>query len=88
MEDRRFLGIYVRRVVLREAGDVREIPLDHPALSPGWWATERDGPALRRWTNGDARLPLPRTEGAALLQIDADNGGMTYAADTQDRRAA
>ena len=88
LEDRRRLGIYVRRIVLRDAGGVRDISLDHPALCHGWWAIERDEPALHRWTNGDAWLPLPLIEGAALLEIHADNGGMSYAVNTMERRVA
>ena len=49
----------VARIVLRGANEVREIPVDHPSLSQGWWAVERDGTAMRRWTDGDAVLPLP-----------------------------
>jgi hypothetical protein len=33
--------------------------LDHPSLTEGWWAVERDGQVMSRWTNGDAVLPLP-----------------------------
>src|SRR5262249_21584067 len=46
LEDRRTLGVRVARLVLRGAQEVREIPVDHPALSKGWWAVERDGHAL------------------------------------------
>ncbi len=52
-------------------------------------AVERDGTALRRWTNGDAVLPLPALGGPTMLEIRAGNGGMVYliSAD-QVRRAA
>ena len=43
LEDRRCLGVYVERILLRGASEMREVPLDHPALSQGWWAVERDG---------------------------------------------
>ena len=43
LEDRRCLGVYVERIVLRGASEVREVPLDHPGLSQGWWAVEQDG---------------------------------------------
>jgi hypothetical protein len=55
--------------VLRRAGDVQELPVDHPALSRGWLAAERDGQALRRWTDGNALLPLPVLHGPATLEV-------------------
>ncbi len=33
------------------------ISLDDPALRAGWWPPERHGKAIRRWTDGDAKLP-------------------------------
>jgi hypothetical protein len=59
LNDRRSLGVSVEQIVLRGASEVRAIPLDHPGLSQGWWAVERDGTAMRRWTDGDAELVLP-----------------------------
>jgi Hint domain len=48
-EDRRRLGVYVERIVLRSGcDDVREVPVDHPGLLRDWWAVERHGMALRR----------------------------------------
>jgi hypothetical protein len=69
MEDRRRLGVRIKRLVLRAANEVRDIPVDHPALSEGWWAVEQDGNALRRWTRGEAVLPLPAVNGPAMLEI-------------------
>ena len=69
LDDRRRLGVHVERIVLRGASEVREVPLDHPDLSQGWWAVERDGTAMRRWTDGDAVLPLPAVDGATMLEI-------------------
>jgi hypothetical protein len=51
------------------------IPLDHPALAEGWWQPERHGPiTLRRWTNGNALLPIPGADPAApgvrLLEVE------------------
>ena len=85
LEDRRRLGVYVRRIVLRDAGTIQEIPLDHPALSQGWWDTERDGSRLCRWTNGDAVLPLPESNGSLLLELHADNGNLSYAVNNDAR---
>ncbi len=86
LEDRRRLGVRVARIVLRGADDMREVPVDHPALAKGWWAIEQDGIALRRWTNGEAVLPLPTMDGEALLEIHL-GGEMMYLADN-DLRAA
>ena len=54
--------------MLRGASEVHEVPVDHPSLSQGWWAVERNGTVQRRWTNGDAGLPLalPAGSGAAV----------------------
>ena len=40
LEDRRQLGVYVERIRLRGSSQVEDIPLDHPALSEGWWGVE------------------------------------------------
>jgi hypothetical protein len=53
-EDRRRLGVAVRRVVLDGA---TALPLDGPALDGGWWPPETG--ARVRWTDGDATLHLP-----------------------------
>ena len=78
LEDRRRLGVRVARVVLRGDTEVQEVPVDHPCLSEGWWAVERDGIAISRWTNGKAVLPLPAMEEDAMLEIHLA-GAMTYA---------
>ena len=89
LDDRRCLGVNVERIVLRGASELREVPVDHPGLSRGWHAVERDGVALRRWTTGDAVLPLPALTGPTMLEIRASNGGMAYLADAgQEQRAA
>ena len=81
LNDSRRLGVYVMRIVLRTAHEVRDIPLDHPALSQGWWAVEQCGTSFRRWTNGDAALPLPAFDGIAMLEVHAGSCGMEYAID-------
>ena len=78
LEDRRCLGVYVKQIVLRDASNLQEVPVDHPGLSRGWWAVEKNGPALRRWTNGEAVLPLPAFSGPAMLEVCL-GGEMTYA---------
>jgi Hint domain len=80
LEDRRRLGVRVTRIVLRNADDLREIPVDHPDLTGGWWAVERDGLAMSRWTDGEAVLPLPDNEDIVMLEIHLA-GAMTFVAD-------
>ena len=65
-EDRRLLGLSVRRI--RMGGE--DLPLDHPALSAGWWGLERHGAEPVRWTDGNALLPLA-PGGARTLEITA-----------------
>jgi hypothetical protein len=57
-DDRRRLGVAVSRIIMRSGADQNEIPVDHPMLSRGWHEVERDGTQLRRWTDGDALLPI------------------------------
>ena len=80
LEDRRRLGVRVKRIVLRGADDLREVPVDHPDLTRGWWAVERDGQVISRWTDGDAVLPLPAMLGIVMLEIHFA-GAMIYAVD-------
>jgi hypothetical protein len=80
LEDRRRLGVRVARIVLRGADEVRELPVDHPDLTDGWWAVERDGQIISRWTAGEAVLPLPAMHGDAMLEIHLA-GAMTYLAE-------
>jgi hypothetical protein len=51
MEDRRLLGVYVERIAIRSAHEVRAIPLDYPGLTQGWWAVEQNSAEQRRWTD-------------------------------------
>ena len=89
LDDRRCLGVNVERIVLRNANELREVPVDHPGLTRGWHAVERDGVALRRWTSGDAVLPLPTMAGPTMLEIRASSGGMAYLTGAeQEQRAA
>ena len=92
LEDRRTLGVRVKHIVLRSADDVCEVPVDDPGLADGWWAVERDGLAMSRWTDGEAVVPLPAMRGNTLLEIHLA-GAMTYvvaaeAGDQAERRAA
>ena len=80
LEDRRRLGVRVKRVVLRDADHVCEVTLDHPDISRGWWAVEHDGPMMSRWTDGEAVLPLPAMRGHVVLEIHLA-GSMIYVED-------
>jgi hypothetical protein len=77
LEDRRTLGVRIARIVLRSADGMCEVPVDHPGLARGWWAVERDGQVMCRWTNGEAVLPLPAMNGDAMLEVHLA-GTMTY----------
>jgi hypothetical protein len=77
LEDRRRLGVCLERIVLRQGTQVSEIPMDHPDLQKGWWAVERDGWTIRRWTDGEAVLPLPAMNGVTMLELQL-GGGMDY----------
>jgi hypothetical protein len=57
VDDRRQLGVRVRRLTLRTGDRTREIALDDPSLRRGWWEVEWDGSEPSRWTDGAARLP-------------------------------
>ena len=76
--DRRRLGVSVRSVALRRAGEREVVPLDHPGLRDGWWQPERDARTMWRWTNGAADLPLT-AGGPAVLEIQIDPRGLAYA---------
>jgi hypothetical protein len=43
LDDRCRLGVRVAHIVLRGVDEVREVPVDHPGLTEGWWVVERDG---------------------------------------------
>ena len=92
LSDQRRLGVRVKRIVLRDGDETREVPMDHPDITRGWWDIEHDGPMMSRWTDGEAVLPLPPMRGPAMLEIHLA-GAMTYAVDAvpdevTERRAA
>ena len=91
LEDRRRLGVRVKRLVLRGADEVREVPVDHPDLVQGWWAVERDGQMMSRWTDGKAAAAAADAR-SRVLEVHLA-GSMTYAVDAApeggtERRAA
>jgi hypothetical protein len=78
LDDRRRLGVRVKRIVLRGANEQREVPMDHPDLTEGWWDIERDGQMMSRWTDGDAVVPLPKMADPVVLELHLA-GEMIYA---------
>ena len=80
LSDQRRLGVRVKRIVLRDGDETREVPMDHPDITRGWWDIEHDGPMMSRWTDGEAVLPLPPMRGPAMLEVHLA-GAMTYAVD-------
>ena len=75
LDDRRRLGVLVRRIVLDDGFERVEIPVDHPALARGWWKPEQAGNRLVRWTDGTAAIPL--RAGACILEVHLE-GEMRY----------
>jgi hypothetical protein len=92
LDDRRRLGVCVKRIVLRGMDELREVPMDHLGLTTGWWDIERDGQMMSRWTDGDAVVPLPKMGGPVMLELHLA-GEMIYAVEVTpesqaERRAA
>jgi ELWxxDGT repeat protein len=77
--DSRALGLSVRRIRVTEGAVVTDVALDHPGLTDGWWALEVDAAGTRRWTSGDAVLPVG-PGGIRVLQITAGRMGGYVAA--------
>ena len=68
-DDRR-LGVMVGELRFRSGNEHHVIAMDDPALARGWWAPERDGISLGRWTNGYAELPI---QDAGVLEIEVSH---------------
>jgi hypothetical protein len=81
VDDRRLLGVRVRRLIWRNSNDVREIALDDPALNQGWWDVEWDDHGPSRWTNGGALLP---PLGAGVLEVELADTMRYNVADADD----
>jgi len=77
LDDQRRLGVRLSRITVSIDGECLDVPLDHPGLRDGWWDVEHDGPAMRRWTNGDAALPLPTFQATAVLRLECA-GRLSY----------
>lgn len=83
LEDWRQLGVAVSRIVVRSSTEQSEIPADHPALTQGWHAAEHDGPALWRWTDGHARLPIAMSAEPLTVEVHVRQSA-TYRLDTAE----
>lgn len=78
LDDWRQLGVAVRRITVRDSAGLTEIPPDHPGLTGGWHAVERDAVTMWRWTDGDAVLPIPPRDGPAVVEVQV-GATMRYA---------
>ncbi len=78
LEDRRCLGVRVTGLRLQQGSRRRDIALDDPALSGGWWAVESEADGPRRWTDGAAWLPAPDAAGPALLEVRIEPDALDY----------
>lgn len=74
IDDRRRLGVMVQRIVVRSGSELSDVALDDPRLADGWWAPERNGASIWRWTNGDATLPQILA-GPVVLDITIGDAG-------------
>src|SRR4029077_6482648 len=80
LTDPRRLGVRVKRIILRDADETREIPVDHPDLASGWGPIERGGQMMSRWTDGGEMRPVPAMRGNVMLEIPLA-GAMTFVVD-------
>ncbi len=88
MEDRRRLGVMVKRILIRHAARTSAIPLDDPRLTQGWWLPERDQTCLWRWTNGKAPVPAPASQCSIEITIGATVPYPTAESEPQETRRA
>ncbi len=72
LDDRRHLGVRICRIALKGRAGQLDIPLDHPALSKGWWAVEPTASRGGRWTDGAAALPLTVPAGPWTLEVTVE----------------
>jgi hypothetical protein len=84
VEDRRSLGIMLRRITLHCGDSRQDIAPDHPILSAGWWPVEGGCGEIWRWSDGNAALMLPAD--TTLLEIYIGRGRM-YRAESVLRAA-
>ena len=63
LDDRRRLGVRIRRITLTDPAGAWDIALDDPCLGSGWHGVEQ-----ARWTDGSATLAIP--DGTATVTIE------------------
>jgi len=63
LDDRRHLGVRVRRITLTDPAGAWDVALDSPALGASWHGAEPE-----RWTDGSALLAIP--DGTAMVAIE------------------
>jgi hypothetical protein len=86
LDDRRPLGVAVRRIVQRGGASTFVMEADHPGLTEGWYATEHGGGVSFRWTDGDARIPV--RPGTQVIEVDVHTTGTYPAGMTAARKVA
>ena len=69
LDDRRRLGVAIKRMSVQGPAAVTEYPVDHPVLSEGWFGVEGDGSTIWRWTNGNASLPITTNKDPLILEV-------------------
>ena len=89
--DHRRLGVLLNSLRVQANGSAMTIPLDHPDLDAGWWQPEWHGRNQpRRWTNGDAILPIPKAlpvAGTWLLEVECGTVPYPLPTDTKGEAA-
>lgn len=72
LEDQRKLGVMVRQITLATESETQAIPIDHPALTDGWWDAERETRKMWRWTRGDALIEIASSTACRVdVEIEA-----------------
>ena len=78
VDDRRPLGVAVRRITQRGANPPYVLVADHPDLCEGWYPAETSARGAFRWTNGNAHIPV--RPDAQVIEVDLHATG-TYPID-------
>lgn len=87
-DDERVLGVAVGRICLRGEHGLREVALDHPRLEHGFYACEREGQVMWRWSNGDADLLDYDGSAPVLIEIHLHTKLSAYRVDPSEGGSA
>ena len=71
LDDRRRLGVAVRSTVKYGLTMKTAMMADDEALSDGWHGVEHTGSVCRRWTDGNAAIPVPPGPGILVVDVCA-----------------